>query len=316
MSTIAEVARAAGVSVSTVSYVLSGRRPISGPTRERVLLAVRELGYRPHAGASSLAEGRTHTIGLIAPHAPDLTGAIIHRFVTTIRDAARARDHDLLLLDPREGTGGIRRAAESRLVDGLILMDTDDVDERATALEAYGFPAVALGSPGGTGLTCVDLDFAEAARLAVGHLTARGRTELALMSPAETSKGYATHTRQGFTEAVRTNPHAVRACAPSRAGVHDWVDAVWRELGRVTGIVVQHEAALPYLLPELRRTGKEDVTVVPICPAEFAAQLEPPAAHVDVPIEALARAATDALFDQLDGRAATSYLIEPRLAVS
>ncbi|HZL03657.1 MAG TPA: LacI family DNA-binding transcriptional regulator, partial [Cellulomonas sp.] len=50
MASINDVARAAGVSTSTVSYVLSGKRPISAPTRQRVERSIRELGYRPHAG--------------------------------------------------------------------------------------------------------------------------------------------------------------------------------------------------------------------------------------------------------------------------
>ena len=58
MAGIQEVARKAGVSQSTVSYVLSGRRPISDSTRERVLKAIDELNYRPHAGARALASSQ------------------------------------------------------------------------------------------------------------------------------------------------------------------------------------------------------------------------------------------------------------------
>jgi DNA-binding LacI/PurR family transcriptional regulator len=55
MVTVADVARRAGVSASTVSYVISGKRSISDTTRERVARAVTELGYHPHAGARALA---------------------------------------------------------------------------------------------------------------------------------------------------------------------------------------------------------------------------------------------------------------------
>ena len=58
MATIDDVARVAGVSVSTVSYTFSGKRPISAETRARVERAVRELDYRPHAGARAPAWGR------------------------------------------------------------------------------------------------------------------------------------------------------------------------------------------------------------------------------------------------------------------
>src|ERR671916_158444 len=62
MVTITDVARHAGVAVSTVSYVLSGKRAISPTTRERVLASIDLLGYHPHAGARALASRRAHVI--------------------------------------------------------------------------------------------------------------------------------------------------------------------------------------------------------------------------------------------------------------
>ena len=67
MATIADVAKAAGVSSSTVSYVLSGKRPISQATRHRVEKAIRDLGFSPHAGARALASSRTNVLGLVVP---------------------------------------------------------------------------------------------------------------------------------------------------------------------------------------------------------------------------------------------------------
>jgi DNA-binding LacI/PurR family transcriptional regulator len=317
MARIADVARAAGVSASTVSYVLSGRRPISAGTRDRVLRAVRELGYRPNAAAGALAGGRTRTIGLVAPRCDDLTAAIIHSFVSTILEVARGRDHDVLLLDPSEGSDGLRRVIDSRLVDGVILMDTDETDARAQLLEQSGVPAVVLGSPRDTALPCVDLDYAAAARLAVRHLGGDG---VALMSPPELvgppGKGYARHAADGFT-AEAGKAHTVRVCEPTWAGVDDWLAAVTSELGTLTGVVVQHEAALPPLLGLLRRRRRDDVTVVPICPSEIARLLESRLDHVEIPVAAMARTATETLVEQLDHRGpATSRLFAPRLVLA
>ncbi|MGG2339534.1 LacI family DNA-binding transcriptional regulator, partial [Salmonella enterica] len=60
MAKIDEVARAAGVSISTVSYALSGKRPVSAETRRRIQAAVHELGYSPNAGARMLAGSQTN----------------------------------------------------------------------------------------------------------------------------------------------------------------------------------------------------------------------------------------------------------------
>lgn len=64
---IGEIARRAGVSRSTVSYVLSGKRAVSETTRLRIQTVIDELGYRPNASARALKEGRTRTLGLVIP---------------------------------------------------------------------------------------------------------------------------------------------------------------------------------------------------------------------------------------------------------
>ena len=71
MAKIHEVAKAAGVSISTVSYALSGKRTISAETRRRIELAVRELDYRPNAGARMLAGRRTNIFAVTEPFRAD-----------------------------------------------------------------------------------------------------------------------------------------------------------------------------------------------------------------------------------------------------
>ena len=67
MATLADVARQAGVAMSTVSYVLSGKRSVSDDTKDRVHRAIEELGYHPHAGARALASSRSNVLALIVP---------------------------------------------------------------------------------------------------------------------------------------------------------------------------------------------------------------------------------------------------------
>ena len=81
MVTIADVADHAGVSASTVSYVLSGKRSISSETAERVRQSIAELGYRPNARAAALASRRANAIALVAPLRPDNNVPVIMQFV-------------------------------------------------------------------------------------------------------------------------------------------------------------------------------------------------------------------------------------------
>jgi DNA-binding LacI/PurR family transcriptional regulator len=67
MATMADIAKRAGVALSTVSHTLSGKRPVSAEVRQRVLQAINDLGYQPHALARALATKRTRTIALLYP---------------------------------------------------------------------------------------------------------------------------------------------------------------------------------------------------------------------------------------------------------
>src|SRR5690348_16355117 len=98
-----DVARIAGVSQSTVSYVMSGKRPISESTREKVLAAMAELTYEPNAGARALAGRRTNVVGLVVPFGSVSDTVGLLPFIETIASSARARDHEVLLVTSDEG---------------------------------------------------------------------------------------------------------------------------------------------------------------------------------------------------------------------
>src|SRR5690625_7707487 len=110
MTTIDDVARRAGVSASTVSYALSGKRTISAATRARVEKAIAELGYTPPAGARGLASARTNVLALMAPLRPDVDVSVIVQFVTRAVTKARRHHYGVLLLT-QEDAAGLARGA-------------------------------------------------------------------------------------------------------------------------------------------------------------------------------------------------------------
>jgi DNA-binding LacI/PurR family transcriptional regulator len=205
MVTITDVARHAGVALSTVSYVLSGKRVISATTRQRVLASIRTLGYHPHAGARALASRRANVIALVLPLRSGMHLPVLMAFATAVVSHARRFDHDVLLVTADEGPPGLRRIAASAMVDGIIAMDVEMRDPRLPLLRELERPSVLIGFPAdATGLTCVDLDFYRAGKACVDHLAALGHRDLALLgSPAvvyERDTGFAHRTRAGFLE--------------------------------------------------------------------------------------------------------------------
>src|SRR5437763_15672759 len=99
---------------------MSGKRPISGKTRDRVLAAMAELTYEPNAGARALAGRRTNVVGLVVPVGPssDMVGLL--PFIETIASSARANDHEVLLVTSDEGSAGLRRLAGRALCDAIV----------------------------------------------------------------------------------------------------------------------------------------------------------------------------------------------------
>ncbi len=182
MAKIHEVAKAAGVSISTVSYALSGKRTISAETRRRIELAVRELDYRPNAGARMLAGRRTNIFAVTEPFRADTHAPAHMAFVLATSIAARRFDYDVLLLTDEQATAGMHRVATSGLADAVLVLDVAPDDERVALARRLDIPSIFIGVPTDhEGLVCVDLDFEAAAALAVDRLADAGHRAIGLV---------------------------------------------------------------------------------------------------------------------------------------
>ncbi|MEU8664423.1 LacI family DNA-binding transcriptional regulator [Actinoplanes philippinensis] len=310
--TINDVAKAAGVSPSTVSYVLSGRRPISAETRARVQAAIAELGFHPHAGARALASSKTNVIALVAPLRVDVNVPVIMQFATAVVTAARSYNHDVLLLTKDEGTAGLERVAHSTMVDALILMDLERDDLRIPALRRLKQPSVLIGLPQDhTGIACVDLDFGAAAREALTHLAGHGHRKIGLVGPSpavyKRQTTYADRFLTGFLEtsaelSLRTMTHP---CEPGAEGVRSCLADLDAELDGLTALVVHNEEALRPLLDLLHATGRQvpgDISIVAVCPRDVATAMPIQLTSIDIPAHDVGTLAVETAMRLLDGR--------------
>lgn len=188
MAKINEVAEAAGVSISTVSYALSGKRPISPDTRRRIEEAVRTLGYSPNAGARMLAGSRTQIFALTEPLRKDTHAPTHMAFVLATAVAARRNDYDILLLTDEDAKAGMGRVAANGLVDAILVLDVAPDDERVQLARGITTPTIFIGVPDDhEGLICVDLDFAAATALAVDRLADAGHTTIGMIGHPDVS---------------------------------------------------------------------------------------------------------------------------------
>ncbi len=324
MATIADVARAAGVSTSTVSYVLSGRRPISAQTRTRVEASIAALGYRPHAGARALASRRSNVLALVAPLRSDNNVPVIMQFVAAVATAARTYDHDILLLTEDEGPDGLTRVTGGAMVDALIVMDVEADDPRLPVLRQLHHPAVLIGLPDRpAGISCVDLDFAAAGFTAAAHLAEHGHRAVALVGPPaavyQRGTSFATRLLAGFTDAATHLGLAAttQPCEPTFDGAASCLARVDADLPSLTGFVVHNEAALGPLLSLLQLAGRrvpDDVSIVALCPPDVALGQPVPLTSIDIPSQEIGTLAVEMVMHLLGGRhRAETRLLAPRL---
>lgn len=323
MATIDDVAKAAGVSTSTVSYVLSGKRPISAPTRARVEKAIKDLEYRPHAGARALASSQTNVLALIAPLRAAVNVNVIMLFVSGVAQAARTHNYDVLLLT-QDDAAGIDRVVNGSMVDAVITMDIEEDDPRIPVLRAAKQPAVLIGLPRDTaGLSCVDLDFAGAGTRAVRHLAEHGHTRLGFLGAG--SAAWERHTSflekllaGARTEARFSDVHLTAIpCESSEVGAYEAIDRILAEDPQITSLIIHNESALPYAIARLRELGKsipDDISVLAICPPDVAASQPLPLTSIDIPAEAIGRAAVEMAMLRLDSeQPAETRLLAPVL---
>lgn len=189
MATRAQVASLAGVSETTVSYVITGNKPISEPTRLRVLAAMETLQYRPNIMAQGLAGGKSKILAMLfASENRDISNGA-YEYVLAAASTARALGYHLLLLPTEDrDVQEVIELSKAGLVDGVILMEVRLEDERVTALRTASIPTGLMGrTTSDDASNYADRDFETDVSVAVEYLHSLGHTNIALFTGTDTA---------------------------------------------------------------------------------------------------------------------------------
>jgi LacI family transcriptional regulator len=309
--TQADVARLAGVSRATVSYVISGRAKddisITEETRQRVLQAIERLGYQPDASAQSLRRGSTRTIGLLIP---DLHNPHYWQIVRGVEEEVASQGYDLLFnstsLNPERERECVR-ALLRRRIDGLILLLTYPTTllEEARALIRPRSPLVLLGSAA-QDMDTVLPSHGQGATQLMAHLLELGHRRIGLVLGVATPELGADRLA-AYQSALHDHGLPVDETLIERCGsaLDDGYQASWRLLQRQprpTAIVVINDLLAIGALRAAADLGLRvpaEVSVASFDDIEVAAYLCPPLTTVRVNAEEMGTTAARLLFARL-----------------
>ncbi|RME83803.1 MAG: LacI family transcriptional regulator [Caldilineae bacterium] len=190
--TIRDVAREAGVSTATVSYVLNNSRRVGEETRRKVIEAAMRLGYRANITARNLQASETRLLGYSwRPTPPDQFNPILDQFLNAIAQAAAHHEYHILTFPAEtieEELAIYQDMVLTGQVDGFILSNTNLNDERVRTLLKMEFPFVAFGrSNPEWDFAWVDVDGKEGTAMAVRHLVQQGYRRIAHLAWPEDS---------------------------------------------------------------------------------------------------------------------------------
>ncbi|MBK9123615.1 MAG: LacI family DNA-binding transcriptional regulator [Chloroflexi bacterium] len=209
--TIVDIAREAGVSVTTVSRILNGKPDVAQRTRNRVLDVIKRTGFTPHAQAQRLRAGSTRTIAVVfplsEPHSMQNITQLELNFMLGAATAAGEENYFINLLSTPMTPETLLGLYKGNIVDGLVLMEISMQDWRVELLREHRLPFVMIGrTDDNTGLDYVDLDLDDAVENAFDYLVGLGHSNIGFLTygavPLNRGLGPAVRSMQGYENAV------------------------------------------------------------------------------------------------------------------
>lgn len=307
-ATIRDVARAAGVHISTVSRTFSAPHLVNAETRSRVLACAEQLGYRPNRAARALITGRTHNLGLIVT---DIANPFFPPLVKAAERQARSRDYHVFVADTNEDPAAEEELvhALAKQVDGILLCSPRMSN---AMIEQLGRDVpLALINRQVPGLPAVLMDVGQGARLAIEHLIGLGHRRIALLggprgswTNREIRRAAGTAARAGSAELTVLGPNP-----PTEDGGVALAEQV-RRTG-VSAVLAYNDLMAIGLMEGLDSLGVRvptDLSVVGIDDTALSRHTRPKLTTVATPTGAAGRAAVDMLLSHGDDRHTTAQI--------
>lgn len=312
-ATMADVATRAGVSVTTVSFVVNGTKRVSPRTAARVQAAMQDLHYQRNALARALASQRSHILALLFPALDRRLGRTDLTFITAAVTAAARRGYHLVIWPIGQDAGQLAELLAARLADGVLVMEVTLEDARVALLRQSGVPFTMIGRTRDLkGLSYVDVDFELATSEALAHMRSLGHTRIALVLEDlddTPMRDYGPHVRVRSTYEEEMRKHRLDPqivyCRATSVGGRQAAREILEHLPETTAVVALGDDVANGILNELHRQGRRvpgDLSVLVLASsAESAATTEPNLSFSAAPGTDLGILGANALIDLVEG---------------
>jgi LacI family transcriptional regulator len=304
--TMADVAREAGVSKTTVSRVINTKAEVDGATAARVRAVIAQLGYVPSSGAVGLARGSSRTVGMLVP---SLTWPWMGEVLQGVVDTVEAADYGLLLFTCNRGAESVSRftgQVSARAFDGLLVVEPENTLDTIIGLHHKGLPVVLIDDRGShpEDFPSVVTTNREGGASAARHLLADGRSRAVVI------------TGPAHFGCVRDRLAGFRAVLPTdRVVAGDFTElsgrlAIEELLANGTdfdAVFAHNDVSAAGALRALRAAGRtvpDDIAVVGFDDLPMAEHTEPPLTTVRQPTRQMGEMAARLLLGHLGGRTA------------
>ena len=303
-----DVAKMAGVSRATVSFVLNNVHgvSISEATRQRVLDAAKKLNYYPDAAGRKLANGKSSTLGLVLRQSQEqvFADALLPQVLLGVEQAATTQGFQVLLkpLEPDDSTGYMRLINENQ-VDGIILSGPRQDDSEIIRLHRDGFPIMLMGQLPEGGIPFVDIDAVEGASCAIQHLIELGHRRIAMITNASLEYTSAQQRRSGYLNALQEtgidqDDSLIREGDYTPASGFEAMNELLNISPRSTAVFVASDVVALGAIHAIKRARvriPEDIAVVGFDDIPLAEYYDPPLTTIRLPAYGLGWAAGERL---------------------
>jgi len=309
-----DVARLAGVSRTTVSFVLNNVPDvsISDITRQRVQEAARKLNYHPNSAGRKLASGKACAMGLVLRQNPEqvFADAFLVQVVLGVEQAAAQQGfHVLLKPVAPDDKDGYARLIQENHVDGIILSGPRQDDAEILRLHNEGVPVILMGQLPGSNIPYVDIDAIAGAATAVRHLTENGHRRIGLITNAPLSYVSAQQRREGYlqvlTESGLTPDEAlIQEGNYTPASGYKAMQTLLAQKPLPTAVFVASDVVAMGAMQAIKQAGMripDDISIVGFDDIPLAAYYDPPLTTIRLPAFGLGWAAGERLGRLIQG---------------